>query len=130
MALLCVEELRRTNLPVPRPAAGSPRAKRIKMQDDPHGTMTLGSAATEAAERRSIAVRSKAGRAAGSPPSTFIVLFALSLVSGMINGALWPTAGIGPGPGSLNLARSLAAHGTFADPYPTHPTRFSSHMAP
>src|SRR5262245_26508840 len=64
------------------------------------------------------------------PKAISPLIFAASLFSGAVYFLLYPLAGIGPGPESLNLARSLADHGTFADPYHSFPTGYSAHMAP
>src|SRR5258707_8832469 len=65
-----------------------------------------------------------------SAKSTGALFFMASLFSGIVYLLLSPLSGIGPGPESLNLARSLASHGTFADPYHAMPTGYSAHLAP
>ncbi|MEQ1946338.1 MAG: hypothetical protein ABL995_04070 [Bryobacteraceae bacterium] len=58
------------------------------------------------------------------------LLFVLGAVSTAGYFAMAPDAGMGPGPESLNVARTLAAQGIFGNPYHSFPTGLTAHVAP
>ncbi|MEQ1886136.1 MAG: hypothetical protein ABL967_13815 [Bryobacteraceae bacterium] len=76
------------------------------------------------------AIHRKTARQPLSLAGLSVLLFVLGAVSTAGYFAMAPDAGMGPGPESLNVARTLAAQGIFANPYHALPTGFTAHVAP
>lgn len=108
----------------------------VEWQDSAHQGMQAESVITEAtapAKKHSLPASAKRHARARRPLTArglACLLFGWSLASSTLYFAMAPDAGMGPGPESLNLARTLAATGAFANPYHALPTGPSAHMAP